>query len=134
MAKYNRKCFYCGQPYYCCSSCVSINSWKNTHCSTECFIKSQEENLPNIKPVVIDKGEVFMKAAIKRNGKTINITGYDLELGKFDCSDDKTRVLDDFEYFIVTAEEMGGLTVKRKSSKKEITGRSEKFTVDIPRK
>ena len=40
------------------------------------------------------------------NKDTIDIVGYDLELGKFDCSDGKTRVYEDFSYFIVPKNEM----------------------------
>lgn len=144
MARYNRKCFYCGEPYYCCSSCIAINSWKNTYCSTDCFIKSQESGASNIKPIVINKGDVYMKAVIKKNGKTINITGYDLDMGKFDCSDDKTRMLADFDYFIITADEMQDLTVKKEKSKNDSStkstknatksAKSERIVVDLPRK
>lgn len=40
------------------------------------------------------------------NKDTIDIIGYDLDLGKFDCSDGKTRVYEDFSYFIVPKNEM----------------------------
>lgn len=121
MPKYNRKCFYCGNEYYCCSSCVSINSWKNTHCSIECFLNSQKDSSKNINPIVINKGGNKMgvlKAAFKKNGRTIDIDGYDLDLGKFDCSDGSTRVLEDFEYFIVPTSEMEHFTLKSKIVKK----------------
>lgn len=39
------------------------------------------------------------------NGNTITITGYDLELGKFDCTDGLTRGFDEFSYFIIPSEE-----------------------------
>ena len=121
MPKYNRKCFYCGKEYYCCRSCISINSWKNTHCSIECFLNSQRtENNTKIAPIVINKGGINMgqiKAALKKNGRTIDIVGYDLDLGKFDCSDNNTRVLEDFEYFIISASEMENYTLKGKIEK-----------------
>lgn len=118
MSKYNRKCFYCGEEYYCCSSCVSINSWKNTHCSIKCFLNSQKENKQNIKPIIINKGESFMKAVIKKNKKTIRITGYDLDLGKFDCADNETRILEDFDYFILLPSELENINSKKKQIKK----------------
>lgn len=40
------------------------------------------------------------------NGKTIDIVGYDIMLGKFDCSDNTTKVFDDFEYFIMPKDEL----------------------------
>lgn len=36
----------------------------------------------------------------------VDIVGYDLELGKFDCHDGVTRVPDDFRYFVISSEEM----------------------------
>lgn len=44
------------------------------------------------------------------NGETISITGYDLELGKFDCTDGKTHDFEDFEYFIVPVDEMKSIS------------------------
>lgn len=40
------------------------------------------------------------------SGRTVDIHGYDLELGKFDCSDGITRQFNDFEYFILPKDEM----------------------------
>lgn len=128
MPKYNRKCFNCGREYYCCSACVSMNSWKNTYCSTDCFLESVRNKDKNIKPIIIDKGErnvSILKAALKKNGRTIDITGYDLDLGRFDCTDDTTKVTDDFEYFIVPASEMKNFTIKTKSTKKSSTKKEE---------
>ena len=56
----------------------------------------------------VEKGEnmsVLLRAGLN-NKDTINIVGYDLELGKFDCSDSKTRTYDDFSYFIVPKNEL----------------------------
>lgn len=39
------------------------------------------------------------------NGDTITINGYDLELGKFDCTDGLTRSFEDFSYFIIPSAE-----------------------------
>lgn len=119
MPKYNRECFYCGEKYYCCSSCVSNYSWKNTHCSIECFLKSQEETKMSdgVKPIIVNdkrSERTLLRAAFKKDGKTIDIKGYDLDLGKFDCSDKTTRALEEFAYFIVPAEEMESFTLKKK--------------------
>lgn len=46
-----------------------------------------------------------MRAALL-DGRTITITGYDLELNKFDCSDGVTRGAEDFSYFILSPKEM----------------------------
>ena len=36
----------------------------------------------------------------------VDIIGYDLELGKFDCHDGVTRTPDDFRYFVIPCNEM----------------------------
>lgn len=46
------------------------------------------------------------------NDKTIDITGYDLELDKFDCSDGFTRSTKDFKYFVIPADEMKEISNK----------------------
>lgn len=105
----NRKCNYCGKEYYCCKSCISINSWKNVCCSVQCYrdmIQSGIIKMP--QEINREKGEnmaVVLRAGLT-DKSTIDITGYDLELGKFDCTDGKTRVYDDFMYFIVPKDEM----------------------------
>lgn len=40
------------------------------------------------------------------NGTTVTITGYDLELGKFDCTDGQTHTFEDFSYFIIPSKEL----------------------------
>lgn len=107
----NRKCNYCGNEYYCCKACISINSWKNVCCSVKCYmnmIKTADENKVYGPQEVRQEGDIvrtLLRANLKGKG-TIDISGYDLELGKFDCSDGKTRLIDDFEYFIVPCEEL----------------------------
>ena len=59
-----------------------------------------------------------MKAVIKKNKKTIRITGYDLDLGKFDCADNETRILEDFDYFILLPSELENINSKKKQIKK----------------
>ena len=105
----NRKCNYCGQEYYCCKSCISIHSWKNVCCSVQCFEKMILEG-KIVEPQRINEKEVISLKTLLRAGllnkDTIDIVGYDLDLGKFDCSDGKTRTYEDFSYFIVPKNEM----------------------------
>lgn len=54
---------------------------------------------------------VILRAGLK-NKKTIDIVGYDLEQGKFDCSNGETKTFDDFAYFIVPVKEMQHFTLK----------------------
>ena len=79
------------------------------------MIKKQEDKIKKeqaltieekpIKPKIIEKGEVDMKGVLN-NRKKIEITGYDLQLGRFDCEDETTRAADDFKEFILTYEEL----------------------------
>lgn len=127
--KKNRVCNYCGQEYYCCKSCISINSWKNICCSVQCFRSMiQEGIIKSPQEINNEKGEnmsILLRAGLV-NKDTIDIVGYDLELGKFDCSDGKTRVYDDFSYFIVPKEEMKEIVsffnekIKKSESQKSV--------------
>ena len=54
---------------------------------------------------------VLLRAGLK-NKKTIDIVGYDLEQGKFDCSNGETKTFDDFAYFIVPVKEMQHFALK----------------------
>lgn len=54
---------------------------------------------------------VLLRAGLK-NKRTIDIVGYDLEQGKFDCSNGETKTFDDFAYFIVPVKEMQHFTLK----------------------
>ena len=73
-----------------------------------------------------------LKAALKKNGRTIDIVGYDLDLGKFDCSDGSTKTLEEFDYFIVSASEMEHYTLKPKTTKKLVVDKdkSDKLSKD----
>lgn len=107
---YNRICNNCGTKYYACSNCIKKNSWKNFCCSRECYramIAKREEN----SPIELEGGNgmTVLRAGLT-SGLTISITGYDLELGKFDCTDGKTRTIDEFDYFIVPVDEMKNLS------------------------
>ena len=56
-------------------------------------------------PQVISEGTTSMSAKLK-NGENVNISGYDLQLNRFDCDDGTTRVVDDFSEFTMSEEEM----------------------------
>lgn len=104
---YNRECSYCGEKYYVCKKCIGINSWKNICCSRECFRKLIEEDKEMIPSIIneVSNMKTVLRAGLNNN-KTIDIIGYDLELGKFDCSDGSTKTFEDIKYFIVPKEEM----------------------------
>lgn len=105
---FNRICRKCGRNYYACSNCIAINSWKNICCSRECYRKyvaSDGALIPKEIKVVNNMSAILLRAVLK-NEKTISITGYDLELGKFDCTDGYTRVFEDFDCFIIPTNEM----------------------------
>ena len=59
----------------------------------------------NVMPQVISEGNTSMSAKLK-NGKNVTISGYDLQLNRFDCDDGVTRVVDDFSEFTMSEEEM----------------------------
>lgn len=58
-----------------------------------------------VMPQVISEGTTSMSAKLK-DGKNVNISGYDLQLNRFDCDDGVTRVVDDFSEFTMSEEEM----------------------------
>lgn len=118
MTKYNRECLNCGSKYYVCHSCESINSWKNSCCSRECY-RNYISSGEIYSPIKINEvTEVILRAGLT-NKKTIDITGYDLELGKFDCSDGVTRVFEDFEYFIIPKDELKEIGQKLSTNAEE---------------
>ena len=105
---YNRICVNCGNKYYVCNQCTNINSWKNLCCSRECFkevMRKDSTYFPNKINEIGGNFMVLIRGGLI-SGKTVDIKGYDIELGKFDCSDGITRQFDDFEYFIVPKNEM----------------------------
>lgn len=75
----------------------------------DCYKKLIIEAPQLIKQYIdIEKREtmaVILRAGLI-GGHTIDIVGYDLELGKFDCSDGYTRTFKDFEYFILPTKEL----------------------------
>ena len=44
--------------------------------------------------------------------KIVDIIGYDLELGKFDCSDNTTKTFDYFEKFIISKDELKNISLR----------------------
>lgn len=102
----NRKCNYCGNEYYVCRACTRNSHWKNVCCSRECFIAL--ENLEGIRPIILENGEntmpkILLRAELK-DGKTYDIIGYDVDLGRFDCDGGRTLTYDDIKFFYVTPE------------------------------
>jgi hypothetical protein len=103
-------CPICHDKYYVCRKCISINSYKNVCCSIECYKKYLESVSKDstIKSIIIgdeDMNQIVMRAGLN-NKLTIDITGYDLSTGKFDCTDNTTKEIDDFEYFIIPRDEL----------------------------
>ena len=106
MATINRKCNFCGKEYYVCKSCERQNSWKNICCSRLCYRNLLQQENASFVPQKMSLGVNTMKIrAGLTNGNTITINGYDLELGKFDCTDGLTRSFEDFSYFIIPSAE-----------------------------
>lgn len=113
MIRANRKCAYCGEEYYCCKSCISNKSWKNICCSVKCFRKLSEKKdfIDPIKKEIADIDSSCLYGYTK-DKKIIDITGYDLELGKFDCADNITRPFDEFEKFIISKDELKNISIR----------------------
>lgn len=113
MIRANRKCAYCGEEYYCCKSCISNKSWKNICCSVKCFRKLSEKKdfIEPIKKEIVDM-DSFCLYGYTKDKKIIDITGYDLELGKFDCADNITRTFDEFEKFIISKDELKNISIR----------------------
>ena len=114
MPKANRECLYCKTPYYVCRACISINSWKNVCDTPECYknLMKELEAQKTPAPVQIEKGEVkdvkglLKKTATNTKATKVEVEGYDLIGGKFDCSDGKTHTADEFDHFEVTYDEL----------------------------
>ena len=113
MIRANRKCAYCGEEYYCCKSCISNKSWKNICCSVKCFRKLSEKKdfIEQIKKEIVDIDSSCLYGYTK-DKKIIDIIGYDLELGKFDCADNITRTFDEFEKFIISKDELKNISIR----------------------
>lgn len=116
MIRANRKCAYCGEEYYCCKSCISNKSWKNICCSVKCFRKLSEKKdfIEPIKKEIVDM-DSFCLYGYTKDKKIIDIIGYDLELGKFDCADNITRTFDEFEKFIISKDELKNISIRLNS-------------------
>lgn len=99
----NRKCNNCGKEYYVCYSCQKMNSWKNVCCSRQCY-REYIRRRKKEEPIEISKGCVNNMFGILNN-KKIKITGYDLELNKYDGEDGNTYKLEDFDRIEISVEE-----------------------------
>lgn len=123
MSKTNRKCLNCGEEYYVCRHCISINSWKNICCSQDCFREYMSGEQSNVKANETKTWEdiemnIIMRGCLN-NDKTIDIVAYDEDLGRIDCTDGITKTLDDFRYFVVPKEEMMDIFERIKELKKQ---------------
>ena len=74
--------------------------------------------------------KVLLRGELK-SGKTIDITGYDIDLGKFDSTSGKTYTYDDVKFFYIGSDELKDIigstklnatkqaeTIAKKTSKK----------------
>ena len=66
-------------------------------------MKNKKDDI--VIPQVINEGSTSMSAKLK-DGKNVNISGYDLQLNRFDCDDGITRTVNDFSEFTLSEEEM----------------------------
>lgn len=96
------------------------------------MIAKREEN----SPIELEGGNgmAVLRAGLT-SGLTISITGYDLELGRFDCSDGTTRSFDDFEYFILPVNELKDISTRlaekietSKKNRKNVIAETESVT------
>lgn len=129
----NRVCAYCGDKYYVCRSCISIHSVKNVCCSVACYrhlIESGDSLRPKVYESGVSKMATVLRAGLT-DGKTIDIQGYDLEMGKFDCSDNRTRTFTDFQYFIVPSNEFADIAERLKAMIEEAKTRKEVKEVEV---
>ena len=103
----------CGDKYYVCNQCTNINSWKNICCSRECYKQAMSSGNIYFPHKINEGGEsVALIRGGLISGRTVDIIGYDLEMGKFDCSDNITRQYSDFDYFILPKDEMKEISEK----------------------
>ena len=68
------------------------------------------KDTPVVQPIKIINKEDEMKKVLLRgelkSGKTIDITGYDFDLGKFDSTSGKTYTYDDVKFFYIGSDEL----------------------------
>ncbi len=73
-----------------------------------------------VKPIELNK-EATMKEVLLRGkihgGQTVDIVGYDLDLGRFDCTNGKTYLFNDFECLYMTGDNLEDIikTVKHQT-------------------
>lgn len=130
MPKSNRKCNYCGSPYYVCKACVGNQSWKNVACTPECFKKlfstnnndiaedstnSKVTKLNKVAPIVDVIGGVEELTIIKENGNRYPVVGYDIDLMKFDVASGETFGEEDIAQIELSCEELADIKNSIKS-------------------
>ena len=78
--------------------------------------------------------KVLLRGKLFEEDRIVDIVGYDLELGKFDCHDGVTRTPDDFRYFIIPTNEMKNINayVSELNEKKSKTTTRKKTTQAKP--
>lgn len=135
----NRKCNYCGNEYYICRSCIKAgNAWKNVCCSRECFMALMEEK-GIAQPIKIEIKEKDMKKTLLRgvlkSGLSVDVTGYDLDLGRFDCTDGKTYTYNDMKIFYIPSDELkdmiGKLKVDTEAKTKALNKKNDVKKVEV---
>ena len=112
MPKANRKCLHCGTPYYACSACIDIRSWKNICCSVECYRafmgKSWNGYIEDVfaEPIEQDMGEITDMYIVLNNQEKLEVVGYDIPLGRIDAIDGKTYTKNDIDHLQISLEEL----------------------------
>lgn len=75
------------------------------------------ESPENVRPIQINGGDTMQRVVLRgqlKSGFTVDVIGYDIDLGKFDTFDNKTYVLDDFSFFYITPKELKEVAEKAK--------------------
>lgn len=112
--KYNRVCAYCGKKYYVCSDCIKSDSYSNSFCSLDCYKRNIMKN-GSFDPIIIDDEtvQVLMRGKLL-DDRIVDIIGYNIELGKYDCYDGITRTNKDFKTFYISRNEMSEIGMEMK--------------------
>lgn len=66
------------------------------------------QSLDGVRPIILENGDKNMTKTILRaelkDGKTYDIIGYDVDLGRFDCDGGRTLTYDEVKFFYITPE------------------------------
>ena len=106
MPKANRECVNCGTPYYACSACIDIRSWKNVCCSVECYRAMFAKGVFNPDPIEQNIGEVKDMYVVLKDNNKYEVTGYDIPLGRIDAENGETYTEKDIDHLELTIEEL----------------------------